>query len=480
MKKIIIALVFIATGCGSKATVSKISDVDASSSNGFYYALPKSNLIITVDIEKKETEPGEYKDIANCFGFTDIITAKKKSFKYKKADVITKTYLDSAQVFKYNFSNNFLNKNEFKLEYAANGEISNSEFKNENQTVPILSTTIGLAASVYGSAAALFKEKSNKDCFNLQSRYNMLTISKTKYKSLSEAEKAKYNAELASYLADKSLFDKADKEFKYLNTIKEKYLKALSEENGANKEIVDAKIQKLEDAMDEISSKYTGVIKKTIYQATFEINPMDFINTSANPHSINTTSNADQKDLFYFDVSKGINKILVDNLIATNEEIEDASCATTIIYGIKLIKIYNESINILASKTANPQDGAAFYYRIPVTARFEIYRKNVGGSVTNIKTFDVIVPQYGLVVAAPSNMKNLNFKLHPGLGSILSVEGITKSLDVDAISKLGTASSGLIDKFKKEEEPNKKDELIKDLERDIKIKDLQQQLNSSE
>jgi len=441
-------LFFIIIGCGSKSSVTRIGVAKDESMNSFYYALPQSNLLVTVEVEKKIVKPGVYKTVAELFGFNikEICSTETTSYKITKTDISTKTYFDDDQIFKYNFSKNFLNKNDFKIEFAANGEIINSEVKNESQVLPVASSVLGFIGSVYGSITTLSTP------------------------ILPKVDSGLKNDDLI-------LYKHAAADFKSLNDLKDSYYKALQNDNGTTKEIVELKLKKFEDAMNDIISKFTGTINKKTFQLVFEIEPKEFVSFTNDISLINTSSQT--KDLFYFDSTKGISRILNQTWFAPIEEIENSGVSQTVKYSIKLFKIDNESLVKINPDVNKTKTSGGLYYRMPVNAKF-IINTTQNNVVKTEKSFDITIPQYGLTLAAPDNMKSLNFKLHPTLGSILSVEGTTKSVDTEAIDKLGTSSSGLIDKFKEVEEPNKKDALIKELERDIKIKELQEQLNGAE
>lgn len=47
-------LVLLIIGCSSKSSVTRVGKATEESNNSFYYALPKSNLVVTFDVEKKK------------------------------------------------------------------------------------------------------------------------------------------------------------------------------------------------------------------------------------------------------------------------------------------------------------------------------------------------------------------------------------------------------------------------------------------
>lgn len=434
-------------GCGSKSSVSRVGTATEESTNSFYYALPKSSIIVTTEVEKKIAKPGVYAKVAPLFGFEKgkICDAAKTTYEVTKTDITTKSYLDEDQVFKYNLSRNFMNKNDFKVEFAPNGEIINSEITNESQIVPLLSSVLSFAGSIYGSVS---------------------TLSSTEI-----------SGTVTIPVGDLALYNQAKVDFQALLDLKGSYYKALQNDNGATKEIVELKLKKFEEAMNDLTSKFTGVIKKSTHQLVFEIDPKDFTKEVNGLTEIDNTKQT--IDLFYFDETKGVKRILTQGFAIPDEDIEDSTVSKSK-YTIKLFKINNKDITKIYPDVNQKKTSGAFFYRMPVNAKYLVFTTDIATSKEkNEKTFDISIPQYGLTLAAPDNMKSMNFKLHPTLGSILSANGTTKSIDAAAVEKLGTSASGLLDKFKKEEDPNKKDELIKELERDLKIKQLQEQLNSN-
>ncbi|MDQ7959809.1 DUF4831 family protein [Flavobacterium lindanitolerans] len=440
MKKIITLFAIILLWSCSTVRTSQLNSTATSTKNGFYYALPKTILIVSFEIEKKTVEDGDFSKYARCF---DI---KKKdssgtSFKIKNIEITSRSILDETKVYQMNMSRNFLNKNDFSLEYSKEGELTSSDIKNENQIIPLISTIVNYATLVPGLATLKGDEKK---AFTT----GLDLCSKTEEKEYRLA-KEKYDR-IIQY---ESMQDKI-----------------LENSDGSGKEVVDFKLQKVKQLRDELLSDFTGKITTKTVKVQFEIDPEKMITKKNNVITYNKIM------LLSVNKTEGIKMAPeFSNYVNTGFENNQITPTETMYVQVqKIEKGIGEAVG-----TNNKREGkASFYYNIPAETRFQIL-KITNSTSTVEKQTDLMIPQYGIVAAAPSNMKNTTFKLHPGLGSILSVSGTTATVDLEKLNAIPEKASDILDKFKKEEPVDPKDKLIRQLEQDVRIQELQNKLNST-
>lgn len=437
MKKItpLLAIVFL-WSCSTIKT-SQLDSATASNTNGFYYALPKTILIASFEIEKKTVEKGKYSEYAPCFDI-ELEETVGTSYKVKNMEMTSRSMLDKNKVYQMNMSRNFLNKNDFALEYSKEGELTSSDIKNESQIVPLISTVVNYATLIPGIAAL-----GNEPIVSLKGLCN--DLADKKYKLAKES----YDRILVYQSMQKKILENSD---------------------GSNKEAVEFKLQKINQLKEEQLSDFTGKITTKTIKIQFEIDPenMDEIGNGTAYHKIL---------LFSIDKAKGIQLAPeFSNYVSTGFESNEITAPSETFY-IQLQKIEKGIGEVIAKNNNKDTKKASFYYNIPAEARFQIV-KEAKGTSTIAKQADLMVPQCGIVAAGPSNMKNMVFKLHPGLGSLLSISGTTATVDLEKLNAAPEKLSGLLDKLKKEEPEDPKDKLIKQLEQDVKIKELQDKLNA--
>lgn len=433
MKKMTPFLAVVLLWSCSTIRTSQLNLKTASNTNGFYYALPKTILIASFEIEKKTFEKGTFSEYAPCFDIK-AETTNSISYKIKNMEITSRSVLDKTKVYQMNMSRNFLNKNEFSLEYSKEGELTSSDIKNENQIAPLISTIVNYATLIPG-IAKLGKQEENP---------------------CPDSTSEKYTLAKASY--DKAVLYQAMRR------------KILENSDGSNKEAIEFKLQKVDQLQEEQLTDFTGKIAVKTIKIQFEIDPeeMDEMQNGASTYN--------KIKLFSIDKTKGIKMAPeFSNYVNTGFENNEITSDENIY--IQLHKMEKGIGDIVGSNNKKDDKKASFYYNIPAEARFQILKETKEKNTVE-KQADLMVPQYGIVAAGPSNMKNMTFKLHPGLGSILSVSGTTATVDLEKLNGSPEKISGILDKLKKEEPEDPKDKLIKQLEQDVKIKELQDKLNA--
>jgi hypothetical protein len=399
-----------------------LSNVE-SQSNGFFYALPKTYLNAKFELKQTTIKEGPYFEYAKCFGIpedeiSNIVKAIEKGTKYSIESVTfsNNTYLDTSQIYQLDFNQRFLNKSEFALEYAKNGELVSADISSESQVLPALITTASIITKLSTGVSVLSATAIDSSTCSAE-------FIKTDIERLSSI-----NTAITDLLVDGP--------------------------DGLPQAQLEYRIKQLNKLKGDLIAKYTAIVKtKTIVQS-FEIDPVQL-------DSIGSI------DLFKFNKKNGFVRIYKTNLHNSDAPITeamtfknkkpDANPYETVT--IHLVYVDKGIGGAISNKTTTPDEGS-FFYRIPANASFKITKgpKTIGGAI-------VPVPQLGITVAAPKHLNKITFKLHPGLGSIHTVSGKSDSIrfgDIDSLSKVLLK--------------NKDEETIKSLETQIKIKELREKL----
>ena len=86
MKKITPLLAIVVLWSCSTVRTSQLNSGTASNANGFYYALPKTILMASFEIEKKTIEAGKYSEYAPCFDI-EVEETAGTSYKIKNMEI---------------------------------------------------------------------------------------------------------------------------------------------------------------------------------------------------------------------------------------------------------------------------------------------------------------------------------------------------------------------------------------------------------
>lgn len=405
------------------------------SKSGFYYALPKTYLNVAVTLQKIKTSRGVYLDYAECVGIPASYTStigNKTEYKVKDAVITNNVYLDKSQIYQLDVNQKFLNKSEFSIEYAKNGELNSTSITNENQIIPALITTANIIKDISGSVSVLgFNDKDlTSDCTNLPD------FVKKDLNRLSDIQTS-------------------------INTLLEKGPEGLDQAQ------LEYRLKELKSMRDVIVSKFTKTVKTSSVVVNFEVDPSKIEANKPTP-------------LLLFKKDKGFKRLYTTNphnnniIISDNLPFHSATLTNSDpkveLHLVYLDKLANNTVSTNSNKIKESAESsenvdnseASFYYRIPARAKYKVMLsgKNLGEAT-------LAIPQEGITIGAPSNLSNITFKLHPGLGSIYSVSG-----------KTGDANFGAIDSLRKTIFTDKNEKTIKELENKIKIRDLKDQLEN--
>lgn len=411
MKNLILfTLLLLLISCSSINTSQLASS--SKSTEGFYYALPKRHIIVEFEIKKTVLKKGKYAQYAkSCLGLeaeeihNDI---PKTTFTIGEVVVKPKTYLDKSRIFQLGINQAFVNKTDFSLDYAKNGELKSASQTIENEFIPFTTSLVNTVSSL--SLSSLFLSEDDNT-----------TLSKCT-----------------------DIFAKADVEL--LSTLQSKVFAILEADTEMSKEQLEQRLSKIEELKSKILSKFVGTKKITTKKITFEIDPDDIKDGIAKP-------------LFKIDKNLG-----VEQIYKIDAETKIAfSVSGTIGANAKVVSVQlknPEGVIEEITKKIGVQSDGAFYYCIP--ANTEIIVKN-DKSIINTKSMQI--PQLGVTVAGPNNLRKFKFTLHPGLGSIQTLSAKSDSI-----------STSDIDSLRKSLLKNNDDKTIEKLEKELKIKELKDKI----
>lgn len=417
-----VLVLLLAVGCSSIKT-QKLSEI-SNSNNGFYYALPKQHLIVEFEIKKTVLTKGIYADIAiDCLNFKDDeVHTEEDKITHTISNVIIKpkTYLDTDHIYQMNINQSFINKTDFSLEYAVNGELKSSSQSIENQIIPFATSIVNTISSLSVSSLVL-DAKDLADTCNCNN-------------------------------------DLAKKDLERLSLLQTAIMNILEVDALMTKEQLEQRLSKIEDMKAAILGKFTGTKQITTKKLSFEIDPKDF-NTGKDKPNYNKLI-----ELFNIDKTNGLIRLYpkdAQGKLLSNKIPFTSSQNTTLAKNTVKISLKNlsEVPKLINATKGSPTQGA-FYYRIPANADVTI---SLGEST--VKSSTMPIPQLGTVVAAPQKLRKLSFKLHPGLGSIMMLSGKSDSISI-----------GNIDSLSKSLLKNKDDKTIESLEKQLKIKELRDKI----
>ncbi|MBL7473091.1 DUF4831 family protein [Robertkochia sediminum] len=422
-----ILLMLILSACSSVNTVP-LNDVKKTS-NGFYYALPKNNISVSFEIKQTSYKKGKYWECAKSLGFNEneIIDDKKEKTVYsiENVTVTPKVYLDDTKIYKLKINQSFLNKTDFSLEYNKQGELTSGSQKIESQIIPFTSSIAGIVSKLIVPGGSL--------------------------------------GPTAPGLVPPSKCDpgKIKLIIQEIGQIQKQKLAVLEVSATLSNEQLKFRLDKLDEIENNLISHFTGYKKITTKTVSFEISPESVYKYPTK-----------KQELFRISENNGLRRIYEmdntrpdsTNIIFASKVNLDGKNSKAISITLNSLEQFTDSIatKIQAIKDESETITGSFFYRIPKNIEIRILK----GDKT-IKSKELPIPQLGIVVGAPSKLKKFTFKLHPGLGSILSFNGKTDSIPIGDIDSI-------LNKLVKTED----ERTIETLENQLKIKELRQKLES--
>tara|TARA_R110001592_G_scaffold103051_1_gene290381 strand:+ start:1476 stop:2774 length:1299 start_codon:yes stop_codon:yes gene_type:complete len=394
-------------------------DKSESSNNGFYYTLPKTYINTEFSLKQTKTTKGIYFKYAECLGVPKGILNKindNTTYTIDKVSITNNAYLDDNAIYQLDFNQKFLNKSDFKLEYASNGELSSAELSNESQIIPAVITTLNIVSDIAGGASFfLGTTDSGTVCVALPE------FVKNELKNLNDVNKAITN-----------LLSKGP--------------------DGISKEQLEYRVKELNKIKSNIVSKFTATVKTKTIKYSFEFDPEKI----SSPVNILKYVKIKGFERLYDTNPHDNNKPNTEKL-PFNHSFSSTDKTSTV--SLNLVYANTSISQAIDVKKGGIEEGS-FYYRVPANVKYKVMMDN-----KNLSEATLAIPQMGKIFAAPKKLKNITFKLYPGLGSIYTVSGKTDSLHFGEIDSLRSSIFG-----------DKNAEKIKTLKEAIEIKELEEKL----
>ena len=127
-----ILLLMISTNCSNVKTIPYNSN---NINKTLYYALPKTFLDFTFEIELVEVKNAPYVEFARCYGIISEIKKPPKVYSIKSINAETSSDLDISKLYETKIINGFFNKTEFNNIYNSKGELTSSDYKVEKPRI---------------------------------------------------------------------------------------------------------------------------------------------------------------------------------------------------------------------------------------------------------------------------------------------------------------------------------------------------------
>lgn len=436
MKTRILILTFLVAMLISCSAIKSSKFKSADMGKSISYALPKTFIDVMVTVERKEIIPSKFQDFALCRGIISKKVDSSVTFSVKSIKTDIGSWLDEKNIFQTRVVDGFLNKNEFIVNYNLAGELTKGDYKSRNIGLNLLASTIEFGTGLFlPSAMASPNNKDLKNCFEENS------ISKKDSTLIKEliSKLEIYNGDLAKIRTNGDYYQLS---------------------------IMNAQIERTKKERDELLSKFfTHQTKKKTEKLFFRIDPSSLACHDKKQNKFVYL----QKELFSM-VSKNGGLIENDDLknqvwsrkLFLNNKNNEVNNETKIF--IKLGKINNLYAKTISSKD-EIVDKASFYYRVPSTNSIFVFKQiNKENKPTEELLYvkrDVLLTQFGRVIGAPRNLGDVNFELHPTIGSLKSIGGKSSSVDLEQLNTLKSQILSSNKAVKSDADVNKEIEKLK-------------------
>jgi hypothetical protein len=422
--------------------LTHVNELGSANSRELHYYLPKNDFIMTVEMERTKKTPGELwkgneaaiKGYAALLGIEEkeIVQLESTVFKVKNATMERTTSVDLACLYRIDPKAGFLRKRTVSMKWGPAGEGFGGSMTDESQAWTVVTEAVKLTASVASIAVG---------------------------KSISDTDQQTLIAKLT---ADGQPIALVVKEILRIRAVKQAHLEKPTP--GLTKEALAFVIEQLETQEKKHMAQLFGTIKKEMAPVAFHIPGDKFLGTAG--------------ELKVFALYKSGVKILVSQDGST---VRTDGRFNTVVdppgNELGAIKVKWKSNGVTTTTTKPPAEptpikGAAIAYRIPAICTFTADLAMNDTLPKDLFVMRTELAQAGVVQYLPK-VKELEFEMHQGLGSLSSVKLSNRRLDLSGAGDAGAAGKGLSDALKK---PDPRDKLILDLEKDAKIKELKEKL----
>lgn len=439
--RILFALLFIAsvTAC-KQVSVTHVPSMGASDKNdrGIYYYLPRTDLVVQVEVTRTTKTAGDLAAEAQLkkyyeplnFDPKKCITAASQACAVKSASLRSIPSIDSAQIYRLSVPRRFLQSNNITAEYAENGELKSGKSSFEDHTFQLITQTINTVSAFAQAAAGRGEEVA--DPFK-----DDTTPAGKAAAAILEIRRAKYGLLIGT-------------------------------PTGANKDALAYKIDELDKQEQALLARFTGTVKKETATLGILVDPARA--------ELDPTKGLDILKVY----SDGVEQQVTNDRLARVDDLDSQKKAGA--FETISIRWAAKAANMgLGTVAAGAVPKCALVYRVPANMTGVVKGTGTQNGAAYTKVYcaqDVQVPQLGAVGFLPK-LNEMEFALHPGLGSLKSLVGATKSLDPENVKTLTDATLGLDTAFKASPAADPRDKQIADLEKEVKIKELLDKLNGT-
>jgi hypothetical protein len=387
-RKIFIAtaiLVILGASCKTQqpVRVQHIRNLETGHSlQGFYYALPRTVLIVDVTVVKTTETPGPFAPYAGRFlGLEDVITEPSTTYEIREVNINSFAEPDPAEFYFAELDMNKNQRNPLSLYMSEGGLISavNAPF---DQQEFLLSTSLERRYGVFGSETTFnhFVES------NLHEKVDTI-IQQIQVDTMTVERRT-----LRRRLVEKSSEIRAKEVADYILKIRDKKFDLITgfAEITYSKEALQYMNDQLTHQENDYLELFTGMTTQSKIQYRYYFIPDK--NTASVPHT-----------LFYFSEVNGI-----------VQEEEPGSQA------VHIQATRSNTTRQLGVFVMNPDSNkteTGFHYRIPEHGNITI---TIGGSP--IADGRLLINQFGIITSLPP--ADLKIEFYPNTGSIKSVEKI--------------------------------------------------------
>lgn len=381
-----------------------------------YYALPKTFLDITVEMELNEIKNAPFAEFGKCYGIISELKAPSNAFSIKSVTAETSSKLDVSKLYETKVINGFLNKTEFNNVYSSNGELTSSDYVTESQGLKYITSTVKFASSLF-FGASVAGSSDIEDCLK-------------KHVKEKDFEKVK---KLVKRLED------LNGNLEYINTNAVDY---------SNPEVLKTQIKLINDEKKKIIGENFGYGTKTFEQKiTFKVDP-DLIGITEK-EGVFTKSEDAKRILFKYDKENGILSSSSGDLnlqVWNRKKFESTEKENNRIVEVSIDLIvdnsYANSISKTDSDTSN--SSASFFYRIPSINTLlvhQCFNETNGDDTTSKRKLiyvknDIQLTQFGRVIGAPKNLAKVKFELYPKTAALKSISGNSAVVNIDHLDSL--------------------------------------------
>lgn len=220
------------------------------------------------------------------------------------------------------------------------------------------------------------------------------------------------------------------------------------------------------DLKARYEKEYSVIFAEKFYKEKKEIKVIKFIYIPSSATSVNAMI-----PIFKLDKTKGtlvFNNALVNQIIA-KEAIFDSN--TGMSYNLYIEKVREQQSDYYTPRSDN---NTGFAYNIPLSA----YLKIISPEAEVLSYESVKIPQLGIVGFTNTRKEKLSFQLDPLTGELkkLSIEG--KAILTDQVGSVSPLVSDIISNVKGDSEATKLEKEVKQLENEVKKRNLLKELEA--